>query len=202
MIAASTVSNTTSCTAHPNAGRIGRSPGAVPRISAIACSMSSTPPVSASAPRWSARSGKARPDPISSLMSAPPGSSEVDHRAADRDPAAAQLDLARAALEGQCGARLDRDLGLAAQVDLLGLGGQVTVGGDRDVFLGVDREGGLAAQFGVFRRCDVNLVIAQQGERAVVVLQQVFAGLVHAAEQRAENVWAGRVLVLEAHQHL
>jgi hypothetical protein len=52
--------------AQPNAGRIGRSPGIVPRMTVIASRMSSSWVTSASAPWRLTRIGKARPEPMKS----------------------------------------------------------------------------------------------------------------------------------------
>src|ERR1700759_1980498 len=110
-VSASIVSNTRSWIAHPNSGRIGRSPGAVPRITPSACSMSSRPPTSASAPRWSTGSGNAKPEPrMSEVATCSP---ERDHRSADLNACAGELDLRAAALQRHGRRALDVDLGLA-----------------------------------------------------------------------------------------
>src|SRR5919202_2249976 len=114
-VAASIVSKTKSCTPQPNSGRIGRSPGAVLRISSIAWSMSCSPLASAMPPRRSTGFGKARPEPRSSVIARPTlsdqrgASTEVDHAAGDRDRRAA-VDLDRVALQLQRALRLDLDL--------------------------------------------------------------------------------------------
>src|SRR6185437_5289885 len=140
MSSASMLSKMKSWTAQPNSGRIGRSPGAVPRMSRIACSMSVTPWASASTPRWSACSGKESPDPIRSAI-AP--SSQADHRAADRDPAGADLDRGRAAFDRHRLHALDRDVahvGLDADVALLALDRVALLGGRGDALIRADRE--------------------------------------------------------------
>ncbi len=70
-VPASMVSKTKSCTPQPNSGRIGRSPGAVPRISWIAWSMSCSSRASAMPPRRSTWRGNARPEPMISVTCRP-----------------------------------------------------------------------------------------------------------------------------------
>src|SRR5690349_7889246 len=124
-VSASIVSNTRSWISQPNSGRIGRSPGAVPRITVSACSMSSRPPTSASAPRWLTVSGNAKPEPrMSDFATCSP---KRDHRPADLHSRAGELDLRAAAFQCHCGRALDLDLRLALDrhvlpVDLKRLG--------------------------------------------------------------------------------
>src|SRR6185312_10175368 len=59
--------NTCSWTRHPNSGRIGRSPGAVARISLIASSISRSRTTRATPPVASVASGKAHPAPTKSI---------------------------------------------------------------------------------------------------------------------------------------
>src|SRR6185312_4646261 len=119
MIAASTASNTTSWTAHPNSGRIGRSPGAVPRISPIACSMSSSARASAIPPRWSTPSGKESPEPR--MSDTRHHLSEGDHRAADLHAGTRQLDLGGAAFQRERRRALEVELRLSLDADVLTL---------------------------------------------------------------------------------
>src|ERR1700744_4331962 len=137
---ASMLSKMKSWTAQPNSGRMGRSPGAVPRMSRIACSMSVTPWARASTPRWSACSGKESPDPIRSAIAS---SSQADHRAADGDAAGADLDRGAAALDRHGLRALDRDVahvGLDADVALLALDRVALLRRLGDVLVRADRE--------------------------------------------------------------
>src|ERR1700753_3825699 len=132
---ASMLSKMKSWTAQPNSGRMGGSPGAVPRMSRIACSMSVTPWASASTPRWSACSGKESPDPIRSAIAS---SSQADHRTADGDAAGAYLHRGAAAFDGHRLRALDRDVahvGLDADVALLALDRVVLLRGLGDVLV-------------------------------------------------------------------
>src|SRR5215208_3760193 len=98
----------------PKLGRIGRSPGAVERISVIASLMSSDPLTSATPPVRSTRSGKPTPVPMISLTRRRPS---VDrHRCAlDRDRALA-LHVDLGAFDGRAHLAIDRDVA-AVDVD-------------------------------------------------------------------------------------
>src|SRR5262249_21211981 len=153
----------------PNSGRIGRSPGAVPRMISIASPTSSSPVESANAPRWSTRSGKAMPVPRISVIRLP--SSEHDRRSRDREGAGGRhVDLRRAALDRDPGraldgqrrpclhadarAALDRHLALRLLGDLAGrLELEVLVALDLDVLL----------------RGDPDLLVARELEGAVLL---------------------------------
>src|ERR1700755_839003 len=140
MSSASMASKTKSWTAQPNSGRIGRSPGAVPRIKRMACSMSLTPCARARTPRWSAWRGKESPDPIRSAIAS---SSQADHRTADGDAARTDLDRGTAALHRHRLRALDRDVApgrLAAHVALLALDRVGLLSGLRDVLVRADRQ--------------------------------------------------------------
>src|SRR6185437_1034432 len=191
-----------SCTAQPNSGRMGRSPGAVPRMRRMACSMSLTPWASASTPRWSACSGNESPDPIRSAIAC---SSQADHRAADGDAARADLDRGAAALDRHRLRALDRDpahVGLDADVALLALDRVALLRGLGDVLVRADRQRLLGGEVHrVLGGCD-DLLIGEHGERAVLVLREVVAGEIAAVEKRAEDVGPAGVAVLEADQHL
>src|SRR5262249_8998492 len=92
----------------PNSGRIGRSPGAVPRMTSIASCTSGSPVESASPPSRSTLSGNAIPVAMMSLIGR--RSSEADLGSRDRDHAGgAEADLGRAALELEVRRALDRD---------------------------------------------------------------------------------------------
>src|SRR5205823_693465 len=102
---------TRSCTAQPNSGRIGRSPGAVPRMIAIACSTSVSPVAIATAPRWSTERGNASPEPRTSDIASnllP----DRDGRAGDGHAAGRDLDLRWPALQRHAHHALDRHVGL------------------------------------------------------------------------------------------
>src|SRR5690349_20580098 len=105
IVFASMESNTKSCTPQPNSGRIGRSPGAVPRMSWMACSMSCSSWASAMPPRRSTWSGNASPDPMISVTSST--LTDVDDRALEVQRGRA-LDVDRRALERERGGGLDR----------------------------------------------------------------------------------------------
>src|SRR5689334_8266790 len=99
----------------PNSGRIGRSPGAVPRMIVIASDTSSSPLTRASPPRRSTRRGKATPLPMMSTarLARPQGDRrrrEADLGAGEVDPAGALDRDARRALEGDLPVGLDVDL--------------------------------------------------------------------------------------------
>src|SRR4051812_6297616 len=202
-IAASIVSKTRSCTSQPNSGRIGRSPGAVPRMISSACSMSVSPVAMATAPRWSTDSGKARPDPSTSDI--PPSKlSDVDRGAGDRDAACRELDLRRAALQRKAHLALDGHVG-ALTLDRDGVGDverQVAVDGHGARVRHLDRQRTAALDGEVLGRLQVGLVVALDREGALLVLQEVVAGLVLAVEQRAQDERAAHVAVLEADEHL
>src|SRR5215207_8956509 len=104
IVFASIESNTKSCTPQPNSGRIGRSPGAVPRMSWIACSMSCSSLASAIWPRRSTCSGKARPDPMISVTLST--LTDADRRALDTH-GARTLDVDRRALQRERGGGFD-----------------------------------------------------------------------------------------------
>src|SRR4051794_25457630 len=108
IVLASIESKTKSCTPQPNSGRIGRSPGAVPRMSWIACSMSCSSRASAIPPRRSTASGKASPEPM--ISDTGKTLSEVDQSAGDIDRGLA-LNVHGRALERQDSGRLDTDRG-------------------------------------------------------------------------------------------
>src|SRR6478735_3726615 len=210
MVFASIESNTKSCTPQPNSGRMGRSPGAVPRMSWIACSMSCSSLASAICPRRSTCSGKARPDPmisvtLSTLTDADRRALDTHGaRALDRDRGALErerrrgLDIDGDALDGHRAAGLDHErlrlllvrsggvvLGVALDRRLLVLGDlddHLLVGLDLEVLLGVL----------------VDLLVAQHREGSVTVLEEVRPRLVLAVEGRAEHDRAPAVAVLEA----
>src|SRR6266700_3455987 len=104
--------------AHPNSGRIGRSPYAVPSTRRIASSISRSFDTRAMPPVGPVRKGKAQPLPTkSSLIPLPNGSVDLDHGALDGNHGAP--------LELGCGVRvqahvgaLHRHLGRALRADL------------------------------------------------------------------------------------
>src|SRR5205807_2778699 len=103
--------------AQPNSGRIARSPGTVPRMRPMACSMSSSPRARASPPLWSTASGKASPVPRMSAIVRP--LSQLDHRSGDLHAARAELDRRRPAFDRHLGIALHADLGLSLDGDVL-----------------------------------------------------------------------------------
>src|SRR4051794_33383311 len=145
---------------HPNSGRMGRSPNAVPRISRIAWRISVSSPTSASAPVGPAFTGNPIPRPtnsaaISWLPSVDPHETgvEVGGAAAVEVERAAALDLGLGAADLGGGLTLDLDRlaldrhrRLALDRDRLalqrqrpgGLDGHLALARDRDVALGVD----------------------------------------------------------------
>src|ERR1700729_1731607 len=185
---ASIASKMKSWTAQPNSGRMGRSPGAVPRINRIACSMSLTPWASASTPRWSACSGNESPDPIRSAIAS---SSQADHRAADGDAAGADLHRGAAAFDGHRLRGLDRDVdpvGLDADVALLALDRVALLRGLGDVLVSAHRQRLLGGEVHRVLGGGHDLLIGKQGEGPVVALGEISTGQVAAVEQRAQDV--------------
>src|SRR4051812_2861270 len=108
----------------PNSGRIGRSPGAVPRMIVIASDTSSSPLTRASPPRRSTRRGNATPLPMMSVAIALPrpqrdrGRREADLRALEVDAAGALDVHARVALQRQLSVGGDRHLAVRADLDV------------------------------------------------------------------------------------
>src|SRR5262245_54509111 len=98
-VAASAGAKTRSWMAQPNAGRIGRSPGAVARISRMLSATSRSPPTIPIEPVGSVRSGNAQPVPMNSSSGTVPPSVQLDEAGA----------------HGQLAAR--GDLGLPGAVD-------------------------------------------------------------------------------------
>src|SRR6478672_7623174 len=100
----------------PNSGRIGRSPGAVPRTSRIASSISRSRMTSAIPPVASVRSGKAQPRPMNSSLTSDP-LVDGDRRALDGHLARG-LELHRpAGLDLDVLLDVDRQLPLALDLD-------------------------------------------------------------------------------------
>src|SRR6266540_3194462 len=142
-VVASMGANTWSWMAQPNSGRIGRSPGAVPRISRIASSISRTRSTMAMLPVASVRTGKAQPRPMNSSAIALPSDQHGRRRAAELARCAGVDGAGRAGLGG--GAALDQHAGRALDhpADLGGREHERVAGMEPDVRRGVEAGGAL-----------------------------------------------------------
>src|SRR5690348_9469273 len=104
----------------PNSGRMGRSPGEVPRIRRIASSISRSRDTRAMPPVASTRSGKAQPRPMNCSLTSSPARSVDLHRGALEREVARGLDLQGATgLEGHVAVGVHRDLARARDLQLL-----------------------------------------------------------------------------------
>src|SRR6266567_8560286 len=144
---------------HPNSGRMGRSPRAVPSIRRILSSSSCSRETRAMPPAESVRRGNAHPCPMNSSLTPAP-SIELDRGTCHGDVAARRLHLDTLSLQGQRTRRLDAEA--AAR-----LHGDITVSADRYLAVATDLYLGLG-----FVERDTQVAISgQQG-------QSVLAGVI------------------------